>query len=205
MKRLVLIILIAVIAFIAVWKLLVNKSDITQNLPKDKPLLVGKNTDSFTRAFSVMLDSYFALKDALVEWDITKADQEAMNLKKNADSLPVNQIKGDSSIMLNAQNLAGSISAEVKGFEGEKNIDQKRRAFNMLTEELYNLVRNVRYDGEPIYHDRCPMAFNETEEGYWLSNSRKIVNPYLGKKHPKYNDKMVGCGEVVDSLDFSKK
>jgi hypothetical protein len=49
------------------------------------------------------------------------------------------------------------------------------------------------------------MAFKDSEEAYWLTNTNKIINPYLGKNHPKYKDKMVGCGEVVDSLDFSKK
>ncbi|HEX4374277.1 MAG TPA: hypothetical protein VHZ50_13330, partial [Puia sp.] len=126
-------------------------------------------------------------------------------IKQRADSLPMKQLKADSTIVLTAQNLAGSVSNEVNGFVGEPTIEQKRREFNMITDELYNLIRTVRYDGETIYHERCPMAFNETEEGFWLSNTSKIINPYLGNKHPKYNGKMVGCGEVVDSLDFSKK
>jgi hypothetical protein len=49
------------------------------------------------------------------------------------------------------------------------------------------------------------MAFKDSEEAYWLTSTNKIVNPYLGKKHPTYKDKMLGCGEIIDSLDFAKK
>jgi hypothetical protein len=205
MKRMILILVIVLIAAVAVWKLFLNKADNKPEPEKDKPLAIGKNSDAFTRSFSELMSSYYQLKDALVDWDTTKANQAALLIKQRADSLPMKQLKADSTIVLTAQNLAGSVSNEVNGFVGEPTIEQKRREFNMITDELYNLIRTVRYDGETIYHERCPMAFNETEEGFWLSNTNKIVNPYLGNKHPKYNSKMVGCGEVVDSLDFSKK
>jgi hypothetical protein len=48
------------------------------------------------------------------------------------------------------------------------------------------------------------MAFNDNEAAYWLSNSREVVNPYLGKKHPKYSSGMLHCGEVKDSLNYGK-
>jgi len=49
------------------------------------------------------------------------------------------------------------------------------------------------------------MAFNDSDEAYWLSNSREIVNPYLGKKHPRYKAGMLACGDLTDSLDFSSE
>ncbi|HMH31849.1 MAG TPA: hypothetical protein VK543_02405, partial [Puia sp.] len=104
-----------------------------------------------------------------------------------------------------AGSYISSISSEAKGLLGEKSIEQKRKALNMLTSELYDLIRIVRYDGSVVYHAKCPMAFGDSNEGYWLSNNPKIVNPYLGKLHPTYKNKMLGCGEIVDSLDFSKK
>jgi hypothetical protein len=175
-----------------------------QEVRNDQPLSVGKNSGAFNTAFSGMLDDYFAIRDALVEWDTVKADQAAYALAQKADSLPVRQMKADSSIVMTAQSLIASVGSEAKGFTGESGIEQRRRAFNMLSDELYNLIRTVRYNGEIIYHQRCPMAFNDSEEAFWLSGSSKIVNPYLGKKHPTYKDKMLGCGEVSDSLDFTK-
>jgi hypothetical protein len=49
------------------------------------------------------------------------------------------------------------------------------------------------------------MAFNDTEEAFWLSDKNRVVNPYLGSKHPKYKGSMLHCGDITDSLDFRKK
>jgi Protein of unknown function (DUF3347) len=173
--------------------------------PRDQALRIGRNSSAFNAAFAGLMSDYFSLKEALVQWDTLRADQSAYALAAKVDSLPLRTLKADSSIVLTAQSLAASISGEAKGFTGETGIEARRRDFNMLTDEMYNLVRTVRYDGETIYHIRCPMAFKDSEEGFWLSNTSAIVNPYLGVKHPVYKNKMVGCGEVIDSLDFVKK
>ena len=70
----------------------------------------------------------------------------------------------------------------------------------MISEGLYNLVRTVKYDRQKLYHQHCPMAFNDEEEAWWISNSNKIENPYMGKNHPTYHAGMLGCGEVKDSI-----
>jgi hypothetical protein len=96
-----------------------------------------------------------------------------------------------------------SIAGEVKGLNGETSMEGKKRELNMITDELYSLIRTVRYDGGVIYHMRCPIAFSDSSEGYWLSPNNQIVNPYLGKKDPVYKDKMLGSGEVSDSIHFA--
>jgi hypothetical protein len=204
MKKLVLLLIVLVLAGLVAWKLM-SKKEAPKMAQPDLALKISKNTGIFNTAFAELMTDYYSLKDALVEWDTVKADQAAYALARKADSLPVDQIKGDSNIVLTAKSLVASVGSEAKGIVGEGNIEQKRRGFNMLTDELYNLVRAVRYDAEVIYHARCPMAFNETDEGFWLSNSPKIVNPYLGNKHPTYKSKMLGCGEIVDSVNFAKR
>jgi Cu(I)/Ag(I) efflux system membrane fusion protein len=67
----------------------------------------------------------------------------------------------------------------------------------MISDNMYDLVRTVRYDRAAIYHQYCPMAFNDAG-GYWLSSSSDIKNPYYGKK-------MLTCGEVKDTLDFTSR
>ena len=205
MKKLLLIIAVVALAVFVAWQFFPGKEEKTEYIKKDEPLSIDKNSSVFDIAFSKLMSDYYAIHDALVEWDTTTANHAAIALEKKADSLPFAELKGDSSIILTAKNFAISISSEMKGFIGEDSIEQKRRSFNMLTDEMYNIIRTVRYSGETIYHIKCPMAFKETEEGYWLSNVNKIVNPYLGKNHPVYKSKMLGCGEVVDSLDFTKK
>jgi hypothetical protein len=205
MKKVVLLVIVLILGGLVAWKLMSKKEEAPKMAEPDQALKINKNTSAFNTAFAGLMSDYYALKDALVAWDTVKADEAAYALAHKADSLPVDQIKGDSNIVLTAKSLVASVGSEAKGIVGEGNIEQKRRGFNMLTDELYNLLRAVRYDGEKIYHDRCPMAFNESDEGFWLTNSARIVNPYLGDKHPTYKSKMLGCGEIVDSVDFAKK
>ena len=204
MKKLVLLIIVLILAFFVGYKLFFNKEKPVAE-SADQSLAISKNSNALNARFFTLLENYYAVKDALVEWDTARANQAALKLGAYTDSLPFKEIKADSSIIATAENFAGSISNETKGLILETGIEQKRRSFNMLTDEVYNLIRTVRYDGAVVYHVRCPMAFNDSEEAYWLSASSQIQNPYLGKKHPKYNEKMVGCGEIVDSVDFVKK
>ncbi|HEX4850285.1 MAG TPA: DUF3347 domain-containing protein [Puia sp.] len=204
MKRVIMLTIIVLLAGFTAYKLLSKKETVTESKP-ESPLMISKNSEAFNLSFGKIMTDYFGIKDALVDWDTTKANRAARSLIQSSDSLKLNELKADSSVVLTAENYASSISNEAKGFIGETSIEQKRHAFNMLTSEVYDLVRVVKYDKEVLYHIKCPMAFNDSLEAYWMSNTSKVINPYLGKKHPNYKDKMLGCGEVVDSLDFSKR
>ena len=56
----------------------------------------------------------------------------------------------------------------------------------MISQNLLPLLKDINFHASAVYQQICPMAFNDDEEAFWLSNSNEIVNPYLGKKHPKY-------------------
>jgi len=45
------------------------------------------------------------------------------------------------------------------------------------------------------------MAFNGDHEGWWISETKKIDNPYFGRYHPKYKNAMLECGTVEDSIN----
>jgi hypothetical protein len=180
----------------------------TKELPVEeiKPLTVSKNSERFNTSFDKMLNSYLLVKDALVEYDTSKANMASMALAALADSLNMEEIKGDTSgaIVAAAKNFAGVISGSARGLIGETDIVKKKKEFQMISDALYDLVRIVKYDRRKLYHQHCPMAFNDDGEAYWISTSNEVVNPYLGKKHPKYKDGMLHCGDITDSLDFSK-
>lgn len=196
----------AVIAVVAVYFILFyNKDEKTNDEPKQQPLTQSKNSDEFNKPFNDMLNSYFDLKNSFVDWDTAKATANANNLISLAEKVPYNSLKADTTIIATAKSFSDNVVAEAKGIAGENTIEGKRRSFYTLSENLYNLLRTVHYDQLVIYHDLCPMAFNDNEEAYWLSNTRSIVNPYLGKKHPHYASGMIGCGSIADSIDYRNK
>jgi uncharacterized protein YdbL (DUF1318 family) len=165
-----------------------------ENAPKDQPLSQSKNSPAFNNAFGNLLTNYYHLKDAMVLSSDSMAVRSANLLGASADSLKLNELKADSSIIQMAEGYLQSISAETKALVAEPKLEEKRKSFQMISDNMYDLVRSVRYDREKVYHAFCPMAFNDAG-AYWLSNTSDIKNPYFGKK-------MLSCGEVKDSLDF---
>ena len=195
MKKFILLIVVFLAAGFLAYKLLSDKP-VHPDAPKDKPLSISKNSPAFNNAFDSLLSQYFSVRDALVDADTLKADEAAFRLGLRADSLPTQLLRGDSSIILTAKSLTAAIGGDAKGFAGDGGLEGRRQSLNVLTDELFNLVRTVHYDENRIYHIRCPMAFKDSVEGFWLSQNTEIVNPYLGRKDPK----MLGCGEVIDSF-----
>jgi len=208
MKKLLLgIVILAAIGF-GVYKLVFTEKKAVSTVVsvKDKPLTLSKNSAVFNESFEKILHTYFSLKQAITDYDTAKANTAARELAVNADGLNVNEIKGDTTgaIKETAKMYTGTISGSALGLAGETDLVKKKRGFQMISDALYDLSRVVKYDRMKLFHQHCPMAFNDTEEAYWLSNSGEVVNPYLGSKHPKYKDKMLHCGDVTDSLDFGK-
>src|ERR1035438_5300175 len=103
MKKLLLLIVLAGIAAFAAWKLFSCKERKPVEEQKDQPLSISSNSSVFDRSFSKLMNDYYGIRDALVEWDSAKADIAAKALQQKADSLPFSELKGDSSIILTAQ------------------------------------------------------------------------------------------------------
>lgn len=203
MKKFIIAVLVLVVVSVGVYWFLVKPEDTTEKT-EPVPLTITDKSNAFQAGMANLMTTYYSMKDAFVKWDTVAANKAALELQAKAQALPMTELKADSNIVLTAKDFSESIVAESKGILGETNIEQKRRSFHMLSEHLYNLLRTVRYSGEIVYHQSCPMAFNDEEEAFWLSNSNEISNPYLGTSHPKYKDGMLKCGEVKDSLDFRK-
>lgn len=187
---------LAVVAFIAL-AACGGSDKPAEETPKDAPLAQSANSNVFNAAFANLLTNYYHLKDALVLSNDTMSVTAARLLIGSADSLRLKELKADSSIIQMAEGNVQSISAEAKALMKEHGIEAKRKSFQMISDLMYDLIRSVRYDREIVYHEFCPMAFDNAG-AYWLSKTSDIKNPYFGKK-------MLSCGEVKDSLDFRGK
>lgn len=172
---------------------------------KPAALAISKNPESFNTAFGSMLNQYYNLKNALVEWNEAEAAQEAEALAQKAQQVIYDSLQADETLVRTAQSFTKTIVAESKKLSNAPDIQSKRRAFSTISENMYSLLNTVRYDREVVYHAMCPMAFNDTEQAYWLSRDSAITNPYLGTKHPKYKSGMLHCGEITDEINFTER
>ncbi len=76
--------------------------------------------------------------------------------------------------------------------ENSGKLDHQREHFEMLSQDMYDLVKS--FDGtQKLYKDFCPMA-NDKKGAFWISETKEIKNPYLGKKMP-------ACGDVKEEIN----
>jgi len=71
------------------------------------------------------------------------------------------------------------------------NIKHQREHFAKMSEDVYALVKAFG-GGQALYHDYCPM-YNDNKGALWLSETKEISNPYLGKEMPR-------CGNVEEMI-----
>ncbi|MES2431669.1 MAG: DUF3347 domain-containing protein [Bacteroidota bacterium] len=71
-------------------------------------------------------------------------------------------------------------------------ITHQREHFEMLSKDIADLVKTFGNGGQTLYKDFCPMA-NDNKGAYWISETKDIKNPYLGKAMPT-------CGSVKETI-----
>lgn len=208
MKKLLVGLVLIIIAVLAAWKLGVfGKKDNGPSVPKDQPLSISKHTDSFNQSMAAALDAYYKLTEAFVNWDTTKVSSSIAEFKVSVDSIQIQEMQKDTAIYPTVQSQWESIRSEIVGMQADTALYEKRESLNMLSQQLFDLLRIVKYDAAKIYYQECPMALNNYESSaFWLSTSGEMKerrNPYLGLYDPKYGKAMLTCGATRDSINFA--
>ena len=127
---------------------------------------------------SAIVNSYLALKDALVETDGEKAKSAASEL---VSILASSKLEGIAELKTEAKKIAETTDAEVQ-----------RTSFDVVSNQMFQLVKSSVLTEGKLYKQYCPMAKNN-EGAIWLSTSSEIRNPYFG-------DKMLKCGSVEEEI-----
>jgi len=138
-----------------------------------------------------LLNSYLKIKNALTkdnDKDAADAGNEMVKAFDSFDkaSLTADQAKVYNDIVDDAKEHAEHIGANAG------NIEHQREHFETLSQETYELVKVVGA-GQKLYVDHCPM-YNKNKGANWLSETKDIENPYLGKSMPT-------CGTVKEELN----
>src|SRR5215510_6467277 len=98
MKKVLLLLGLILVLVVVYWVFFKKNRNTTENV-EPVPLAVSNKSDAFNTAIANMLGNYYELKDAFVDWDTVKANHAASRLKLQADSLPLSQLKADSTIV----------------------------------------------------------------------------------------------------------
>ena len=205
MKRFLLVLLILAVAAFALWRFVFKKEDKPEG-PKPVGLTVSKHTDDFNQSMMTAMNSYYALTEAFVNWDTAKINSSLAEFKTSVDSIRIQEMEKDSAIYPTVQSQWESIKAEIVGMQADTGLYEKKEDLNSLSQQMFDLLRIVKYDAAKVFYQECPMALNNYETAaFWLStegDSKKRRNPYLGLYDPKYGRAMLTCGSTRDSINF---
>lgn len=207
MKKVLLAIVGIILAIIVVvgWRFVFPKKR-GDNGPQPQGLTVSKHSTSFNESMSNAMNSYYALTESFVNWDTVKISASLAGFKTSIDSLRIQEMEKDSAIYPTVQSQWELIKAEIVGMQADTALYEKRESFNMLSQQMFDLLRIVKYDAAKVYYQECPMALNNYESSaFWLSTDgdpKKRRNPYLGLHDPKYGKAMLTCGTTRDSINY---
>ncbi|MEO6490635.1 MAG: DUF3347 domain-containing protein [Ferruginibacter sp.] len=171
-----------------------KKTDVTQLRSADSTANQStENSNPASKAdisLNQILSSYMQMKNAFAKDN----DKDAAT----AGEVMVKAFAGFNKAGLHAEqsklydDLEGDAKEHAEHISVNKgNIKHQREHFDMLSKDIYQLVKTFGA-GYIVYYDHCPM-YNNGKGASWLSESKEIHNPYLGRSMPT-------CGSVKEEL-----
>ena len=144
-----------------------DNADVTNSVITDQPVIKDPVT------------GYIQLKDALISSDKEAGKNAGMNFKLvvtgNVDAA-----------------FEKALLSVTDKIITSSDIEEQRKYFEQVSELMYALAQNGQFEGQRIYKQFCPMAFNN-KGAFWLSLDENILNPYFGES-------MLRCGYVEEIL-----
>lgn len=138
-----------------------------------------------------IIAGYLQMKNALANDnanDAAAAGKSIVELlnKVNQSTLSADQMKAYADLHDDIKE-----NAEHIGSNADK-IKHQREHFMMLSSDISDLIKAFGNNGQTLYKDFCPMA-NNGKGAIWISETKDIKNPYLGKSMPT-------CGTIKEEM-----
>jgi hypothetical protein len=170
-----------------------TNTDSTSQVNNSSAKEPGSSTNTNTNvagSIQEMVGQYLQMKNALAN-DNGKDAATAGNAfvesmgKMDKTNLPADKKKIWNDLSDDAKEMAEHIG------KNAGDIAHQREHFDMLSKDMYDMVKAFGAT-QTLYNDYCPM-YNNKKGAMWLSETKDIKNPYLGKKMPT-------CGEVKEEM-----
>ncbi len=168
----------------------------TANVVDSKVVTTTHTTHTMTaevkqaNQMTAVFNNYFAVKDALVLTNGSKAAESAQALQKAITDVKMDKLPMD--VHMVWMKVLPALKEEVKNISNTKDASSQRTIFMSLSKNMYTLLKVAKTE-TPTYYQFCPMA-NAGKGANWLSKESDIKNPYYGSK-------MMTCGKVVETIE----
>lgn len=200
MKRIIVLAVLVIAAFCIYWFMVRTKAG--DSGPRQQALTLKKHSEDFNKSVSEAMGAYFEMKNAFVDADTVKVKEACKKFIVLLDTIKLDELKKDTaSIFETAKANLTDVKMNAESLLKQTDITEMRQDFRMVSEMLYpSFFNSINYEGPNMYWQNCPMAFGEGKEANWISNTKEILNPYLGKNHPEHKSDMLHCGEIKDTI-----
>ena len=201
MKKIFLILLVLILAIAGFYWYKFSTAGGGNTGPKQQPLSLKKHSEIFNNSLTSAMNAYFEMKAAFVDADTARAKESGRIFIQLLDSIPLDELKNDTTGIYDiAFNDFSNIKSNAASLLTQTSLLEMRKDFGMVSENLYPFLRTINYEGEKMYWQNCPMAFGDDKGANWISHTKEIINPYLGKNHPEFKGTMLHCGEIKDTI-----
>lgn len=168
----------------------IKKNDSLNSSTPSTETTASNNSNANSVVIAELVNQYLQIKNALANDNGSgaasggKAFVDAMD-KINTTAFTPEKKKTWDDISDDAKEMAEHIGANADKLE------HQREHFEMLSQDVYDLIKTFGA-GQTLYKDFCPM-YNNKKGASWLSETKEIKNPYLGKEMPD-------CGTVKEEI-----
>jgi len=139
---------------------------------------------------TVVFDTYFSVKDALVKTDGNITSVKATELLSAINEVEMESLRMD--VHMAWMKVLENLKTDATLISSSKDTKEQRASFISLSESMYQLMKISEQD-TPTYYQHCPMA-NDGKGANWLSKEETIKNPYYGSQ-------MLSCGKTVETIN----
>jgi hypothetical protein len=168
------------------------------NLNANADSLAGRSADvavsvhDSTKAISIksLVNLYLQMKNALAEDNSGDAATAGSALVDSFHNFKLASFADNQKKTFNDIAETAVENAEHIG-RNSGNIAHQREHFEMLSQDIYDLVKAFG-DRQVLYDFFCPMV-NNGKGASWLSETKEIKNPYMGKSMPT-------CGTLKEEI-----
>jgi hypothetical protein len=167
-----------------------NTKDVSTVNPPANDATVSNKEAKDTVSIKEIINTYLQLKNAFAKDNTSEAATAGTALQSAFENF-------DTTVLSAAQKKIFEDIADDAKEHGEHigknggNIKHQREHFEMLTDDIYDLVKAFGA-AQILYKDFCPM-YNDGKGAFWISETKEIKNPYLGKTMPT-------CGTVKEEI-----
>ena len=137
-----------------------------------------------------MVAQYLQMKNALANDNGKDAATAGNAFVESMGKMDKNSLTADRKTKWDNLSDDAKEMAEHIGKNGDK-LEHQREHFDMLSKDMYDMVKTFG-GGQTLYQDFCPM-YNNKKGATWLSETKDIKNPYLGKAMPT-------CGSIKEEI-----